>query len=157
MHNDHMNEVKNLKNEIKQQKEENKLLMRKVDDLNQYRIKFLAQENKLNEIKEYKQNNNKEEQIQKVEQVNEDLIDFLQEMEKPDPNKNTKLMSTMGMSVAIDKIGSLFEIYRPKEQNNDKKIKEYESNSETSEFDLLDVENGKEKNNKEIEIEEKDE
>nr|CAD2154278.1 unnamed protein product [Meloidogyne enterolobii] len=151
MHNDHVNEVKELKNEIKQKVEENNFLMKKVEELNKYKIKFLEQE-----IKEAtrKQNNENKEEL-----IKEDLIELL-ENSYLDNSKNKKLRNEKGgICVEIDNINSLFDIYRQKGENDEKKAKEDESNSEISEFDILDNENGKKKKiiNDEINIEEEEE
>uniref|UniRef100_A0A914M7P8 Uncharacterized protein n=1 Tax=Meloidogyne incognita TaxID=6306 RepID=A0A914M7P8_MELIC len=146
MHNDHVNEVKELKNEIKQKMEENNFLMKKVEELNKYKIKFLEEKRK-------QKNENKEELIK------EDLIELL-ENNYLDNSKNKKLRDEKGgICVEIDNINSLFDIYRQKGKNVEKKAKEDESNSEISEFDILDNENGKKKKiiNDEINIEEEEE
>ncbi|CAK5079047.1 unnamed protein product [Meloidogyne enterolobii] len=148
MHNDHVNEVKELKNEIKQKVEENNFLMKKVEELNKYKIKFLEQE-----IKEAtrKQNNENKEEL-----IKEDLIELL-ENSYLDSSKNKKLNEKGGICVGIDNINSLFDIYRQKGENVEKRAKEDESNSEISEFDILDNENGKKKIiNDEIYIEEEE-
>ncbi|CAK5018964.1 unnamed protein product [Meloidogyne enterolobii] len=150
MHNDHVNEVKELKNEIKQKVVENNFLMKKVEELNKYKIKFLEQE-----IKEAtrKQNNENKEEL-----IKEDLIELL-ENSYLDNSKNKKLGNEKrGICVGIDNINSLFDIYRQKGKNVEQKAKEDESNSEISEFDILDNENGKKKIiNDESNIEEEEE
>uniref|UniRef100_A0A915P547 Uncharacterized protein n=1 Tax=Meloidogyne floridensis TaxID=298350 RepID=A0A915P547_9BILA len=89
MHNDHVNEVKELKNEIKQKMEENNFLMKKVEELNKYKIKFLEEKRK-------QKNENKEELIK------EDLIELL-ENNYLDNSKNKKLRDEKGgICVEID-------------------------------------------------------
>ncbi|CAK5036430.1 unnamed protein product [Meloidogyne enterolobii] len=88
-----------------------------------------------------------------------DLIELL-ENSYLDNSTDKKLVNEKGgICVEIDNINSLFDIYRQKGENDEKKAKEDESNSEISEFDILDNENGKKKKiiNDEIYIEEEEE
>uniref|UniRef100_A0A914NUG3 Candidate secreted effector n=1 Tax=Meloidogyne incognita TaxID=6306 RepID=A0A914NUG3_MELIC len=120
--------------------------MKKVEELNKYKIKFLEEKRKQN-------NENKEELIK------EDLIELL-ENSYLDNSKNKKLRNERGgICIEIDNINSLFDIYRQKGKNVEQKAKEDESNSEISEFDILDNENGKKKKiiNDGINIEEEEE
>ncbi|KAL7074811.1 hypothetical protein ACQ4LE_005607 [Meloidogyne hapla] len=135
MHDDHMDEVKTLKNEIKQKNEEINSLKKQLNTSNSYQL-FLEQMI----IKEQNKN----------EEIKGEFVEVLENHYKyyKNPSDQEKSILANCINVSVDKVDKWFEKKRQLESVKYQKIEEdSEIDSELNDFDHFDDENEKEEDN----------